>query len=175
MKKLILLALLSLMAVSLQAQNKYDPRTNNNIIFKVVGPNLNIKDKIKIWNRSPYTLTQVVVCVVENGELVPLGTCNDVDPDDDCDIASYKNNSLKNLRGRTLAIKAKGIKSEPGSRSSTKVRTPYGNVEVKRKSSEATEDKPEEYTYEFEAKLFEDKHDLFIELFASSNQDVMDF
>ena len=175
MKKLLLLALLSLSAVALQAQEKYDPRTNRNIIYKWVSDRWNIKDKIRIWNRSPYTIAQVVVCLVEGSKLTPLGTCNDVDPDDDCDIAAYRNNSLRFLKGQTIAIKAKGIKSESGSRSSTKVRTPYGNVDVKRRSTEDTDGKPDEFTYEFEAKLFESQHDLYIELYAAEGNDVMDF
>lgn len=178
MKRILLFAMLVLSAISLCAQEKYDPRTNGNIIFKVVSNGFNLKDKIKVWNRSPYVIMQVVVCEVANNELKPLGTCTDVDPDESCDIASFSDNTLKYLKGRTIAIKAKGLKKVVGDQSRTKVTTPMGNVGVRHQSvteGSANNIKPEDVTYEFEAKLFEDRHDLFIELYSASGNDVMDF
>lgn len=178
MKKILLSALFAAFSLSVVAQEKYDPRTNGNILFKVVSHQWNLKDKIKVWNRSPYIILQVTVCVVENDELKPLGSCTDIEPDRTDDIASFRDNTLKNLKGRTIAIKAKGLKKVVGNNSRTEVYTPFGGVGVHHQDAteeQANNIKPDDVTYEFEAKLFEDRHDLIIELFNAKGNSVMDF
>lgn len=178
MKRLLLILTLAIIPFMMIAQKNYDPRTNGNILFEVVPPKANIKDKIKVWNRSPYTIVQVVVCEVVGNDLKPLGTSTNIKPGKTGEIASFKMNSLKYLKGKTIAIKAKGLKKVIGNQSSTEVTTPFGDVgvsheEYKEESSNSLTS--EDVTYEFEAKLFEDKHDLYIELYATSNRSVMDF
>ena len=178
MKKILLLALFAVFSLSVVAQKKYDPRTNGNIIFKVVNPALNIKDKIKVRNRSTYQVLQIVVALVENGEFRPLGTCSEIDPGEVCEIVSFAKNFLKNIKGRTLAIKAKGLKKPVGNQSRTDVHTPYGDVKVKHKSTdrEAEEEiNPEDITYEFSVEFAEQTHDLLIELYSTNSNSVMDF
>ena len=148
MKKIMLLALFAVFALSINAQENYDPSTNGNIIFKLVSHKLNLKDKITVCNRSSYTLLQVAVCLAEDNKLKPLGTCTNIEPGESGDIASFSDNALKNLKSRTIGIKAKGIK----------------------KNSDL-----DDVTYEFEVKLLEDRHDLIIELYNASGKDVMDF
>ena len=178
MKRILLSAIMVITPFALFAQEKYEPKTNDNIVFKVVPPKANIKDKIKIWNRSPYTILQVVVCEVVGKELRPLGSCTNIRPDKTDDIASFKENTLKYLKGKTIAIKAKGLKKVVGNQSSTEVNTPFGDVSVnheERKEDSANSLTQDDVTYEFEAKLFEDHHDLYIELYSTRGNSVMDF
>ena len=147
MKKIMLLALFAVFALSINAQENYDPRTNGNIIFKLVSHKLNLKDKIIVSNQSSYTLLQVAVCLAEDNKLKPLGTCTNIEPGESGEIASYEDNALKKLQSRTIGIKAKGVKKGDS----------------------------EDVTYEFEVKLLEDRHDLIIELYNAPGKDVMDF
>lgn len=147
MKKIMLLALFAVFALSVNAQANYDPQTNGNIIFKLVSHKLDLKDKITVSNRSSYTLLQVAICLAEDNKLKPLGTCTNIEPGESGEIASYEDNALKNLQSRTIGIKAKGVKKGDS----------------------------EDVTYEFEVKLLEDRHDLIIELYNAPGKDVMDF
>ncbi len=147
MKKIMLLALFAVFALSINAQENYDPSTNGNIIYKLVSHKLDLKDKITVSNRSSYTLLQVAVCLAEDNKLKPLGTCTNIEPGESGEIASYEDNALKNLQSRTIGIKAKGVKKGDS----------------------------EDVTYEFEVKLLEDRHDLIIELYNAPGKDVMDF
>ena len=178
MKRILMLAVVAFISLSVCAQEKYDPRTNGNIIFKAVNPRWNLKDKIKIRNRSTYLILQVVVAEVVGHELRPLGSCSEIDPGEVCDIASFDKNTLKYLKGKTIAIKAKGLKRIVGEQSRTDVRTPFGDVNVKHKSVDqesANEINPEDITYEFDTELFESSHDLLIELYSTNGNSVMDF
>ena len=147
MKRIMLLALFAVFALSINAQENYDPSTNGNIIYKLVSHKLDLKDKITVSNRSSYTLLQVAVCLAEDNKLKPLGTCTNIEPGESGEIASFSDNALKGLKSRTIGIKAKGLKKGDS----------------------------EEVTYEFEAKLLEDRHDLIIELYNAPSKDVMDF
>ena len=172
MKRSILLALAFILMLPLCAQVKDD-----HIIYKVIPRNLNIKDVIKVSNRSPYLILQVVVAEVVNGQLVPLGSGNNIRPDRTETIASFKYKSLKNLKNRTIAIKAKALKSVLGNQSGTDVYTPFGDVSVRHMDidKESANLKPEDITYEFDVKLFEDHHDLYIELYGAKDDDIMNF
>ena len=152
MKKIMLLALFAVFALSINAQENYDPQTNGNIIFKLVSHNLNLKDKIIVSNQSSYTLLQVAVCLAEDNKLKPLGSCTNIEPGESGEIASFSDNNLRNLKSRTIGIKAKGLKKDVGNESDS-----------------------EDVTYEFEVKLSEDDHDLIIELFNAPGKDLMNF
>lgn len=178
MKRNFLLALFAVFTLALNAQEQYDPRTNKNIVFKTVSPKLKVRDKVIVLNRSPYYILQAVVCQVINHELVPIGSATNLSPNESWEIASFRGGKLKDLRGQTLAIKAKGAKLSVGDENRTNVWTPYGNVGVRHKDidkEELNNIKPEDITYEFDAALSEDKHDLYIELFTSSGVNAMDF
>ena len=155
--------------------------TNDNIMYKEVGAKLNIKDKIIVQNKSPYLIMQVMVALPVAGDsFEPLGTTTYITPNDARTIASYQNNSLKCLRGKTIAIKVKGAKvvlPESG----TDVFTPYGSVSVQHKEIDPNvinNIKAEDITYDFDAKLFEANHDLYIQILykgGNDNSNVMDF
>lgn len=147
MKKIMLLALFAVFALSINAQENYDPQTNGHIIFKLVSHKLDLKDKIIVSNHSSYTLLQVAVCLAEDNKLKPLGSCTNIEPGASGEIASFDDNALKNLQSRTIGIKAKGIKKGDS----------------------------EDATYEFEVKLLEDDHDLIIEMYNAPAKDSMDF
>ena len=147
MKKIMLLALFAVFALSINAQENYDSQTNGHIIFKLVSHKLDLKDKIIVSNQSSYTLLQVAVCLAEDNKLKPLGSCTNIEPGESGEIASFDDNALKNLQSRTIGIKAKGIKKGDS----------------------------EDVTYEFDVKLLEDDHDLIIELYNAPGKDVMNF
>lgn len=148
----MLLALFAVFALSINAQENYDPQTNGHIIFKLVSHKLDLKDKIIVSNQSSYTLLQVAVCLAEDNKLKPLGSCTNIEPGESGEIASFDDNALKNLQSRTIGIKAKGQKKDVGDNSGL-----------------------EDVTYEFDVKLLEDDHDLIIELYNAPGKDVMNF
>lgn len=151
-----MLAVVAFISLSVCAQEKYDPRTNGNIIFKAVGTTWQLKDRIILDNRSPYMILQVVVAEVVNHELRPLGTCNNVSTMDKCEVATFPRNGLKDLRGKTIAIKAKGVMS---------------------KDADGSTGANQDVTYEFDARLYPYSNDLYIELFSATKQGsgIMDF
>lgn len=162
-------------------ESKDSVASTENIIYKKVGGKMNIKDKIIVQNSSPYLILQVMVAL-PNGEnsFEPLGTSTYMTPNDTRTIASYRSNSLKYLRGKTIAIKVKGAKvvlQESG----TDVFTPYGSVSVQHKDIDPNiinNIKTEDITYDFDATLFEANHDLYIQILYKGGQgksNVMDF
>ena len=177
MKKIILLALAAISFLSLNAQEKSDQKADKNINFRVIPKSWKIQDFIKVTNRSPYLILQVVVAEVVDHELVPLGSATNIRPNRTESIAAFKYNSLKHLKGKTIAIKAKALKTVLGDQSGTDVSTPFGDVTVRHMDvdKESANLGPEDVTYEFDVKLFEDRHDLYIELYNAAGNDIMNF
>lgn len=185
MKKIILLVTtlfaLCANAQSEQAQDLAQSVEGKNIIYKEVPKKLRIRDKIFIQNKSPYYILQIVVAVpLENGNLEPLGSCAYIAPNETFEFASFKNNALKKLKGKTIAVKVKGAKRIMGGQNRTNVWTPYGSVGVNHKDLDPeiiNKIKPEDITYSFDVRFFEDRHDLFIEVFNGglNGAGVMDF
>jgi hypothetical protein len=182
MNKLLLLALVVLMPIGLQAQNEDQKKdkSQQNVIYKTVPKkNFFIRDKIIVQNKSPYYILQVVVALENaNGEFQPLGSSTYIAPNETYELAAFKNNSLKKLKGQVIAIKAKGAKIVFGDSNQTNVWTPYGSVGVRHKELDpelVNNIKDSDITYDFDAKLFEANHDLYIELYNSGKQGVMDF
>ena len=142
---------------------------------------MRIEDKIFIKNKTPYYILQIAVAIPQNdGEFEPLGVASYIAPNETFNMANFKNNSLKQLRGRTIAIKAKGARVFAGEHNSTSVDTPYGSVGVKHKELNPeiiNNIKKEDYTYNFDVKLYENRHDLYIEVFSSgeNGNGIMDF
>lgn len=146
--------------------------------YVTVPQNLKIKDKIFLVNKSPYLIIQAMVALPQgNGNFEPLGTANILAPDETSQIASYDNNWLKNLRGKTLSIKVKGAKVFAG-QSRTGVGTPMGGVGVSHTeiNSELLNNiDPKDITYSFNVKFYEANHDLYIEVYYKGSGNVMDF
>ena len=179
MKKLLLLVTMVLFTLCVNAQNPSND--GKNIIYRVIPKKLNIRDKIIIQNKSPYYILQIVVAISnENGELDPLGSSTYIAPNETWELASYKDNALKKLKGKNIAIKVKGAKVFIGEQNNTSVWTPYGSVGVKHKDLDPeiiNKLKPEDITYNFDVRFYEDRHDLYIEVFNSgeTGSGIMDF
>lgn len=185
MKKILLLVTtlftLCANAQSDQAPDMAQSVDGKNILYKVVPIKLRIRDKIYIQNKSPYYILQIVVAVpLENGDLEPLGSSTYISPNETFELASFKSNALRKLKGKTIAIKAKGAKVFMGGQNRTNVWTPYGSVGVNHKDLDPeiiNKIKPEDITYNFDVRFYEDRHDLYIEVFnaGENGAGVMDF
>lgn len=178
MKRLILLAVSAIMFFSVYAQEKSDSRANANVIYKVVPKKLNIQDVIKVRNRSPYLVLQIVVAEVVGNDLKPLGSITGIEPNQTREIGAFKKNSLKYLKGKTIAIKAKALTAAIEDLKGKDIYTPFGGVFVRGRDIDKetmNNIRPEDITYEFQAELFEDHHDLYIDLYSASGNDIMNF
>ncbi len=154
-----------------------DDRTKG-VFFMPIPKNLNIKDNIFVQNRSPYFIVQMVVAVdmMGNGDFIPIGQAAYVPTGKAVKIASYDDNDLRKLRGKTLLFKVKGAKVNPASSGAqVDVYTPYGSVNVdnRRVDMEVVKNiKASDITYDFRARVFEQDHDLYIQL---EGKDLLDF
>lgn len=165
MKKLFLLLIVMMLSCATSfAQgdnNGFVNAGSDNIIVINVPKKLRLKDKIIVSNRSPYHIIQVVVGLYnETGDITSLGSAKNMTPNtSNAEIASYQNNELKLLKGKTIAIKAKGKK----------------NIDST-DSIESLESNEDSITYDFVARVYEYKHDLYIELKAKDNDNtIMNF
>lgn len=180
--KQLLFTLLLLTVFTLQSfgQEKKDSTSfSDNVLNVTVPQKLKIKDKIFLVNKSPYLILQAMVALPKpDGNFEPLGTANVLAPDETSQVASYDNNWLKNLRGKTLSIKVKAAKVFTA-QSRTGVATPMGDVGVAH--TEISSDlinniDPKDITYSFNVKFYEANHDLYIEVYYKGDgKNVMDF
>lgn len=182
MKKLFLLAITALFAFVLNAQIERSANNlSKNIIYKTIPKKLHIQDKIIIKNKSPYYLLQMVVAIPkENGDFEPLGFASQIAPNKTFTMADFKNNYLKKLRGKTIAIKAKGTKVfvDEDNGPSIAISHESRSIENKETYPEISNNlKEEDITYNFDVNLYEDRHDLYIEIYSSgeNGEGVMDF
>lgn len=157
-KKLFLALLLTTITSVAFAQTTKDSTAtqNDNVMYKTVEKNLNIKDNIIVQNKSPYLILQIMVALPnEEKGFVPIGSASYIAVNEAREIASYDNNGLKFLRGKTIAIKIKGAK----------VAITENDI------------KDEDITYNFDATLFEANHDLYIQVNykGKDGTSVMDF
>lgn len=151
----------------------------DNVIMVTIPANLKIKDKIFLVNKSPYLILQAMIALPKSkGDFEFLGNANYLASSERATIASYENNELKNLRGKTIAIKVKGAKVFTGE-NRTGVATPMGDVGVAHTeiASELVNNlDPKDITYSFEAKLHEEDHDLYIEVYYKGDgKKILDF
>jgi hypothetical protein len=177
MRKLLLIVV-TLLSLSVCAQENPEKKVDENVIFKVVPERWNIRDCIKIRNKSPYRILQVVVALVVGDRLEPLGTTTNIFPDECETIASFRKNSLRFLRGQTIAIKAKALRIAIEDIKGADIGTPFGGISFRNRDIDKETLNslgPECFTYEFDAKMFEDRHDLFIDLYAAAGDDIMNF
>jgi len=181
MKKFLLLAVAAMLSIPICAQDSInvDPTTNGHIVYKVVPRKFNIKDKIFVTNKSPYYILQIVVAEVVDNKLIPIGSATSISPNETYEMVSFSNNTLRELRGKKIAIKAKGAKiAAVGNENRTRVDVPFYSVSVRHKDIDpeiVNNLKPEDITYEFDSALSESHHDLYIDMFTSSGKSVMDF
>lgn len=154
------------------AQNKM-----KGVFFVQIPSKLNIKDNIFVQNRSPYLILQMVVAVqTDDGRYEPIGNASYLNSGKVAKIASYDDNKLKKLRGKTLLIKAKGAKVNLlSSGTDVAVSTPFGSVGVngsKISAEDVAKITDDQITYDFSATVFESEHDLYIQL---EGKDILDF
>lgn len=125
---------------------------DSTIIYIKVPSNLKVNDKIFLVNQSTYQILQAAVVLIDNGITVQLGRAMNVSPGCKYEMASFDNNWLKNIRGKTLGIKVKGQEDT--------------NISSEAKTNQET-------TYDFNVTLLEDSHDLYI--IVNSNSNTLDF
>ena len=181
MKKTIWLSFLTVviaaMPLCLWAQND-TASVDSTIVYKMIPLNMKIKDKIFIQNKSPFYILQVVVALVNvDGEMLPLGSASYIAPNETVQLAGFTDEKLKKLRGQKIAIKTKATKILIAD-SNTKIKSNYGEAGVRHK--ELSQDilnslKPSDITYDYDAKLSEAEHDLYIELYNNGKGGIMDF
>lgn len=183
MKQLIFSLVFFLFAINGFAQYNEDTvgKQDSGIVYKEVSKKLNIRDKIIVQNKSPYLIMQVMVALPkEGGGFEPIGTSTYITPNETRAIASYDNNELKLLKGKILAIKVKAAKVILPE-NNTSVITPYGAVGVQHREIDPNiinNIKDKDVTYDFDVKLLEANHDLYIEVYYKGENDksnVMDF
>lgn len=128
---------------------------DNGVIFKQVPKRLDLKDKIIIVNNSAYTIQQAAVALVgEHGGYKPIAGMGKLMPGNSYELVAYKDNGLAQLRGKIIALKIKGVKADD-----------EGESFVGTKPS-----------YDFQASLAEDRHDLYITVTSSGTGGaIMDF
>ncbi len=175
----LLLATITSVAFA-QATKDSTANPNDNVMYKTVEKSLNIKDKIIVQNKSPYLILQIMVALPNEEEgFTPISSSSYIAANEAREIASYDSNSLKFLRGKTIAIKIKGAKVAIPE-NNTQVYTPYGSVGVQHKEIDpniVNNIKDEDVTYNFDVKLFEANHDLYIQVNykGKDGTSVMDF
>lgn len=180
MKNLTVILLLFLtFSLPMLGQEKNDTLSSNNVLEVTVPSNLKIKDKIFLVNKSPYLILQAMVALPQlNSGYELLGSATYLAANESATIASYDNNWLKNLRGKTIAIKVKGAKVFTGE-NRTGVATPIGGVGVAHTeiSSDLVNNiDPKDITYSFDVKMHEEDHDLYIEVYYKGDgKNIMDF
>lgn len=118
------------------------------VIFKKIPKDLDIKDKIFIVNRSSYTIVHAAVAYLgSNGTYIPIASMDKLAPGETHELIAYSDNELRDLCGKVIAIKVKG----------------------------QTADDADKSTYNFDATLSEDRHDLYIEVSSGHGGALMDF
>ena len=151
MRKILAALLLSITILSYaQDATKKSTTIDENIIITEVPRSLDIKDKVFVNNKTPYKIERIVVAITTEEDLYqPLWSAENIAVGDVVEIASYKDNELKDLKRKKLALKIKGKNS-----------------------------KSQEITYNFDVRLYDLRHDLYIELTSKDpkdNKSIMDF
>jgi len=156
-----------------------DNNADDHVIYKTVPKKLKIKDKIIIENNSPYYILQMVVAIPDaEGKLQMLGSASYIAPNETFTMSSFKNNWLKNIRNKQIAIKIKGAKLIVGEQNQTQVWTPYGSVGVGHKELDPevlNNIKPSDITYNFDVSMYENRHDLYLQVITKDGDSILDF
>ena len=135
---------------------------DGDVVYMTVPQKLKINDKIFLSNKSPNTIVQAAVGLLQyDGTTIPLGTASMVGPGQLFEMASFNGNWLRNIRGRIIGIKMKGLKG----------------VSVDANLSQSLDLKeidPSQITYDFMPMLTEKDHDLYITV-SSETMGLLDF
>lgn len=159
MKKIVLLLAFSLYLISCFAQEK----KNDHILYKDIPLNFKINDKIVVQNASPYMIQQIVIALPTQDGFTPLGSLSNIEPTEDEDIDMNNEALMNSLRGKTIAIKVKGLKYL---------------MKTIDDASEAVKNNDDLVAiYGFDVSLSAHKNDLIIKVFYKSEQgeSIMDF
>lgn len=82
------------------------------LTFVKIPNNLNIKDKVIVSNKTPYSIKQMAITVInDNGKCIMLGQGTNIEPGASQELLNLDGNALKTIRKRTLVIKIKDIDS----------------------------------------------------------------
>lgn len=149
MKKIvsIIFLLCNINYIFAQTETKETAKVVDNIIYYVDIPKrYHLKDKIIVKNNTNYYIGLVSIAICENEHFIALGSSMGLVPGKDYEVVSYRDNELKKLRSKKIAIKMKGFKPI-----------------IDNEESEFINIKPNE----FQIRAFENRHDLVIEVFNS--------
>lgn len=162
-----------------------DTKKDSKLILIDIPKKMKIEDKIKLVNNTQTTILQAAVVLVnEDGSYSPLATIGTVHPGYTIEMASFNDEWLKKIRGRTIGVKVKGIKKTIAGRNTTTVSggvfpIGVGRISVDKQDIDAsaleqlTNPDEELITYKYFAHIHEDSHDLFITL--TEGEDALDF
>lgn len=143
----------------LQEVKKDLKNTDEHLFFVEVGK-LTIQDKIIVTNKTSYFIQQALVgYITKDLTFKVITTTSDIAPGERKNIASFSNNDLKSLRGKTLVMKIKGCK----------------NASVKDGDTFNQTEKSTDVTYDFSASLSEKRHDLYIDIILKNDNNYLDF
>jgi hypothetical protein len=127
------------------------------------------------------------VAVEEDGQYKVLGSASYISPNGRAEIASFDNNKLKKLRGKKLAIKAKGVNQMMGDKESSTSKRVYENSDgtgfntvteghdVIHTKAVNKLDPDLKVVYDFTVNLMEESHDLYIKLSPTGENGIFDF
>ena len=164
MKKILLFLCMAVFGLNIglaQSQNN-----DETVIYVKVPKKFKIKHQIEVVNASPFWIDKAVVALAEDNSLSPICILNHIAPGKDEDYHLRSQKSFRSLRGKTLAIKAKGIKVGK-------------NINLKKGELIAITDESQ-LTYSFKATLSNRHHNLYITLQyvdekGKDGKSIMDF
>lgn len=149
----------------------------DHVIFVEVPKKLNIKDKIFLVNHTQTSILQAVVVLMTGNSYKTVGNASLVTPGSRFEMASYDDNWLKKLKGKTIGIKIKGAKKAIADISSTGVvgggfaigGFGVGVQHQEVKAEDLNNISPELITYDYSVQLSEEDHDLYITVTNGGN------
>lgn len=151
-------------ADDIEAQQKIDDR----LIQVNVPSKMAIKDCIFLRNNSKYYIIQMAVAIEHDpGDYEVIGQASYVPVGKTVKIANFDDNGLKKLRGKNLVVKIKGAKVDK--------QNVGGNIDINASwDNVGTQNgyNIDQVTYEFNVRLSEKDHDLYI---TAESNGALDF
>ena len=130
-------------------------RVDPNVIILNVGK-LNVKDKIFLTNKSALFIQQAMIGYInKDARFEIIGARANISPGEKLELASFDDNELKKVRRKALVIKVKASKPQS--------------------EKDVNGEKPSEVTYDFDATLSENRHDLYIDIIYMKDDDMLNF
>ena len=134
-------------------------RRDPKVFFVTVGK-LSVKDKVFLTNKTSYNIDKAVIGYLDlDMEFQTIATASNIAPGQKIELASFDNNGLEKVQRRMLVMKVKG----------------YYNGDAQVFEEPTLETDANSITYDFDATLSEIRHDLYIDIIHSKNNDVLDF